>query len=166
MPLALHAECPPNSHQHSCGRQPVPESQRDSAISPGLTRRATLDPLRESAQPQRGCVSPRRSRDEERTSFRSRDGGGLRRVEIGDIEIAAEVPDDELLAVHEALDAFAAHDPQKAELVKLRYFARLTIGEAAAVVGISPATAKRYWAYARAWLFRDIRSQNTLDLGR
>jgi len=89
-------------------------------------------------------------------------GGGLRRVETDAVEIAVEVPDDELLAVHEALDAFAAHDPQKAELVKLRYFAGLTIEEASAVVGISPATAKRYWSYARAWLFREIARQNSV----
>ena len=66
------------------------------------------------------------------------------------------MPDDELLAVHEALDKFAAHDPQKAELVKLRYFAGLTIQEAAGVLGISAPTAKRYWAYARARLLREI----------
>lgn len=86
-------------------------------------------------------------------------GGGLERIDIGDVEIVAEAPDDELLAVHDALDKFAAHDPQKAELVKLRYFAGLTIEEAAGVLGISAPTAKRYWSYARAWLFREISRQ-------
>ncbi len=66
--------------------------------------------------------------------------------------------EDELLAVHEALDALAAHDARKAELVKLRYFAGLTIGEAAEVLGISAPTAKRDWTYARTWLYREITS--------
>jgi RNA polymerase sigma factor (sigma-70 family) len=61
-----------------------------------------------------------------------------------------------LLAVHEALDALANHDARKAELVKLRYFVGLTLEEAAAVIGLSERTAKRDWAYARAWLFREI----------
>ena len=79
------------------------------------------------------------------------------RMDIDEVEIVAEAPDDELLAVHDALGKFEARDAQKAELVKLRYFAGLTIEEAADVLGISTPTAKRYWAYARAWLFREIR---------
>jgi hypothetical protein len=62
----------------------------------------------------------------------------------------AEVPDEELLAVHEALDKFEANNPEEAELVKLRYFVGLTIEEAACVLSVSAPTAKRYWAYARA----------------
>jgi len=88
-------------------------------------------------------------------------GGGLERVDIGDVEIVAKAPDDELMAVHEALDKFAAHDAQKAELVKLRYFAGLTLDEAAGVLDISLATAKRYWAYSRAWLLREISRQRS-----
>ena len=61
-----------------------------------------------------------------------------------------------MLAVHEALDALAAHDPRKAELVKLHYFADLTLEEAAVVLGISERTAKRDWTYARPWLYREI----------
>ena len=71
----------------------------------------------------------------------------------------AGVPDDELLAVHEALDRFTLEHETKAELVKLRYFAGLTVKEAAEVLAISEPTAKRYWAYARAWLFRAINRQ-------
>ncbi len=82
--------------------------------------------------------------------------GGAEHVDADEIEIAAPSRDDELLAVHEALDALAAHDARKAELVKLRYFAGLTIDEAAGLLGISAPTAKRDWAYARAWLFRAI----------
>ena len=85
-----------------------------------------------------------------------RHGGGHEPVNVDEIEIAAPSKDDELLAVHEALDALAAHDARKAELVKLRYFAGLTIDEAAEVLGISAPTAKRDWTYARAWLFREI----------
>ncbi len=83
-------------------------------------------------------------------------GGGAVRVDASDVEVAAPVQDDELLAIHETLDAFAAHDARRAELVKLRYFIGLTIEEAADVLGISAPTAKRDWAYARAWLFRAI----------
>jgi DNA-directed RNA polymerase specialized sigma24 family protein len=61
-----------------------------------------------------------------------------------------------LLALNEALDRFAALEPQQAELVKLRYFVGLRIEEAADVLGISEATAKRWWAYARAWLFNEL----------
>jgi DNA-directed RNA polymerase specialized sigma24 family protein len=79
------------------------------------------------------------------------------RLDIQDVGIAADAKSDELLAVHEAPGKFAAQDKEKAELVKLRYFAGLTIEEAAHVLNISEATAKRWWAYARAWLFSEIR---------
>ena len=84
-------------------------------------------------------------------------GAGAEHIDVDDIEIAAPTQkDDELLAVHEALATLATHDPRKAELVKLRYFAGLSIDEAAEVLGISAPTAKRDWTYARAWLFREI----------
>jgi RNA polymerase sigma factor (TIGR02999 family) len=83
-------------------------------------------------------------------------GGGRNRVDAATIEIAATEQDDDLVAIDAALDELAAVDPLKAELVKLRYFAGLTIEQAAAALGISPATAKRYWAYSRAWLFQHI----------
>src|SRR2546430_1534936 len=87
-----------------------------------------------------------------------RHGGGQQRLDIQEVEIAAAADDDELLALNDALEKFSKHDPQKAELVKLRYFAGLTIEEAAATLGISAATAKRHWIFARAWLFDEIRS--------
>ena len=83
-------------------------------------------------------------------------GGQARREEFDPDRIAAPVPDDELLALNEALDRLTAHDPQKAELVKLRYFAGLTSDQTAAALGISPSTADRWWVYARAWLGRAI----------
>jgi RNA polymerase sigma factor (TIGR02999 family) len=87
-----------------------------------------------------------------------RHGGGQHRVDIQDLEIAARAKDDEMLAVHEGLEKLTAHDQTKAELVKLVYFVGLTIPEAASILGISEATAKRYWAYARAWLLASIES--------
>ena len=85
-----------------------------------------------------------------------RHGGGMQRMELGELQVAAGAPDEELLAVDAALNAFAAHDPRKAELVKLRYFVGLTLEEAANTLGLSERTAKRDWAYARAWLYREI----------
>ena len=83
-------------------------------------------------------------------------GGELQRHDADELSIAAPEPIEDLVALDEALDTFATIEPQKAELVKLRYFAGLTIEEAAAALGISPATAKRHWTYSKAWLFRAI----------
>jgi RNA polymerase sigma factor (TIGR02999 family) len=82
-------------------------------------------------------------------------GGGLQRQALD--AIAAPEPDEELLALDEALQLLAAKDPQKARLVELRYFAGLTGEQAAQVLGISPTTADRHWAYARAWLQAAVR---------
>jgi len=79
---------------------------------------------------------------------------GGRREDLDPDHLAAPAPDDELLALHEALDRLAGEHPEKAELVKLRYFAGLTADQAAAALGISPSTADRHWTYARAWLRR------------
>ena len=96
--------------------------------------------------------------DNARRKLAQRHGGGQVRVELRDIT-AATANDDQIVAVDEALEKFAAQDTQKAELVKLRYFVGMTIEEAAESLGISEATAKRHWAYARAWLFEEIRNQ-------
>ena len=85
-----------------------------------------------------------------------RHGGGQARLDIQNIEIAAAGKDEELLAVSDALERFAARDKQKAELVKLRYFVGLTTEEAAQVLGISVPTADRWWNFSRAWLFEEI----------
>lgn len=85
-----------------------------------------------------------------------RHGGGQHRVNLDDVDLASAPEDDQLLAVHEALDKLEAEDKVKAELVKLRYFVGMTIEEAAGVLGISEPTAKRYWRFARAWLYREI----------
>ena len=76
---------------------------------------------------------------------------------MDDVEIAAPVGDDEVLAINEALEKFAAEDAQKAELVKLRYFVGLSIEDAADILGISERTAQRHWAYAKAWLMHEVR---------
>jgi RNA polymerase sigma factor (TIGR02999 family) len=83
-------------------------------------------------------------------------GGGQQRLDIEEANLAAGMKDDELLALDEALDKFAAREREKAELVKLRYFAGLSFEEAAEVLGVSVPTAKRWWAYARAWLFQEM----------
>ena len=86
-----------------------------------------------------------------------RRGGGQECVDLEEVEIAAPARDDEMLAVDEALEKLSTQDPAKAELVKLRYFAGLTIEQAASVLGISTATAKRHWTFVRVWLYREIR---------
>ncbi len=93
-----------------------------------------------------------------RRKLAARHGGGQEHLDVDDIEIAAPVQnDDELLAIHEALEKFATEDREKAELVKLRYFVGLTLEQAAEVLGISESTAKRWWTYARAWLHDEIK---------
>jgi RNA polymerase sigma factor (TIGR02999 family) len=83
-------------------------------------------------------------------------GGGLRRVELVLEALAAHEHDQKLVALHEALVTLERHDPAKAQLVKLRYFAGLSTRQAAEALGISTATADRHWAYARAWLQREM----------
>lgn len=97
--------------------------------------------------------------DRARRRHAQRHGGGQERLNADDVDLAAPAEDDRvLLAVGEALEKFATLDPAKAQLVKLRYFAGLSHAEAARSLGISEPTAKRWWAYARAWLYREIRA--------
>ena len=97
--------------------------------------------------------------DNARRKRAERHGGGQQRVEMPEIASAVMETDDKVLAVNEALEKFAVLDPQKAELVKLRYFVGMTIEQAAEALGISERTAKRYWAFARAWLHEEIKAQ-------
>lgn len=83
-------------------------------------------------------------------------GGGGRRLAMP-LDLSTETPAKELLHLDEALDALAQEDHVKAELVKLRFFAGLTMQQAADILGISRATANRHWAFARAWLFGHMR---------
>jgi RNA polymerase sigma factor (TIGR02999 family) len=100
--------------------------------------------------------------DNARRKRAQRYGGGYQRIEIPEIVSPAMPDDDRLLAVDEALKKFAALDPQKAALVKLRYFVGMTIEEAAGVLGISERTAKRHWTFARAWLHQEIRANREI----
>jgi RNA polymerase sigma factor (TIGR02999 family) len=93
--------------------------------------------------------------DNARRKRTAKHGGGLQRQEME--AVAAPEPDEELLAIDEALEKLAAQDPVKARLVELRYFAGLTGEQAAEVLGISPTTADRHWSYARAWLRAELR---------
>jgi RNA polymerase sigma factor (TIGR02999 family) len=86
-------------------------------------------------------------------------GGRAERVPLDQVEIALPPPSNDLLALDDALTRLAAERPAVAELVKLRFFAGLTMDEAARALGISPATAYRQWNYAQAWLFRAIADQ-------
>ena len=88
-------------------------------------------------------------------------GGGMVRHDVDDVPVTAPEPADDLMALDEALTKFAAVDKLKADLVQLRYFAGLTLEQAAKLLGISPATADRYWAYARAWLHQEITRGNS-----
>jgi RNA polymerase sigma factor (TIGR02999 family) len=83
-------------------------------------------------------------------------GGDRQREELDGDRHLAPTPSEDLLALDEALARLTERDPLKADLVKLRYFARLTLDQAADVLGLSPSTADRYWAYARAWLHQEI----------
>jgi RNA polymerase sigma factor (TIGR02999 family) len=91
-----------------------------------------------------------------RRKRRLKHGGQRRRVELGEAAMAVNPPGEDLLEVDEALERLAAEDGQAAELVKLHYFAGLTIEQSADVLGVSPRKAYRIWAYARAWLFRSL----------
>lgn len=91
--------------------------------------------------------------DKARQKRRPKHGGQRRRVNLDEVSASVEQPADDLLALDEALSALAAVAPRKAELVKLRFYAGLTIPDAAAALGISEATAQRDWTYARTWLY-------------
>ncbi len=90
--------------------------------------------------------------DRARRRKAAKHGGAWQRAAFDSVVISGEAESDEILAVHESLDALAAEFPRKAELVKLRYFVGLTIDEAASILGISAATAERDWSFAKAWL--------------
>jgi RNA polymerase sigma factor (TIGR02999 family) len=97
-----------------------------------------------------------------RRKRRLKRGGSRECFDLADVDLAVEAPGDDLVALDEALDRLAEEHPEKAELVKLRYFAGLTVSEAADVLGISPSTADRHWTYARAWLYRCLDPEGEL----
>ena len=91
-----------------------------------------------------------------RRKKRLKHGGQLERVDVDNVEIPSPLPDDELLAMDEALNRLAEIDPRAAELVKLCFFVGLTQEQAAKELGISVSTVERSWSFARAWLFQEI----------
>lgn len=98
--------------------------------------------------------------DQARRKKTARRGGELKRHALEHVEIATPEPSLDVLAIDEALARFEQIDRLKADLVKLRYFAGLTIPQAAEVLGVSSATADRYWAFARAWLHTELKKDD------
>lgn len=92
-----------------------------------------------------------------------RHGGGQQRLDLDGLEIPADFKQDQLLALDEALERLTTQDPAKAEVVKLRFFVGLANEEVAEVMGISVGTVKRYWTFARAWLYREIGSGRSAE---
>jgi RNA polymerase sigma factor (TIGR02999 family) len=91
-----------------------------------------------------------------RRKRRQKRGGDRQQVDFDLVQLSVAGPSDDLVALDDALSKLAQQHPARAELVKLRYFAGLTLREAAQILGISSSTADRYWTYARAWLYREV----------
>jgi len=96
--------------------------------------------------------------DRARRKMTLRHGSGCERVVLEEQDLVAPNPDEQMLAVHEVLDRLATEHPQQAEVVKLRYFAGMTNEETAQLLGVSVATVKNYWTFARTWIFCEIRN--------
>jgi RNA polymerase sigma factor (TIGR02999 family) len=94
-----------------------------------------------------------------RKKGRVRHGGQLQRVDFEQVTMATQDSDDVIIAINEALEKLAAESPQKAEIVKLRYFAGMEHAEIAEVLGVSEPTVRRHWAYARSWLYVELKAQ-------
>jgi RNA polymerase sigma-70 factor (ECF subfamily) len=98
--------------------------------------------------------------DQARARHAAKRGAGVRRVSLDDeLTLAARDRDPELLALDSALARLEGHDPRQARVVELRYFGGLSVEDAAAALGVSPATVKREWAMAKAWLYRELAGQ-------
>jgi RNA polymerase sigma factor (TIGR02999 family) len=91
--------------------------------------------------------------DKARKKQRIKHGGDRKRIDLNSAIASSSMTVDDLLTIDEALEDFAAHAPDKANLVKLRFYAGMTISEAAEALGVSRATAERHWTYAKCWLF-------------
>ena len=101
-----------------------------------------------------------------RRKGRKKHGGDLARVNLAEADLACRLPPDELIFLDEAMTRLEAEDPPKARLVRLRFFAGLSLEEAAQVLGVSAVTAKRHWRYARAWLHREVSGAAEPEIGR
>jgi RNA polymerase sigma factor (TIGR02999 family) len=98
--------------------------------------------------------------DRARKKDPARHGGEMERVDLEHVTVATEDNDHTVLAIHEALEKLALESPQKAEIVKLRYFTGLEHAEIAEALGISEPTVRRHWAYARSWLFDELKEKS------
>lgn len=96
-----------------------------------------------------------------RDKGRVKRGGQCQRIDLDKIEMAANTPSEDLFAVDEAIERLAEENQECADLVKMRFFAGLSVDEAGAALGISKSTADRYWVYARAWLFEKLRPDDS-----
>jgi len=96
-----------------------------------------------------------------RDKGRLKRGGRLKRIDLEKIDIATDSPEEDLLVIDEAIEQLAAENQECGNLVKMRFFAGLSVNDAAKALGISPRTAKRHWAYARAWLFDALRPDDS-----
>lgn len=94
--------------------------------------------------------------DRARRKAAVRHGGGWQRIDLDNVVVATETTDENILLINEALEKLATHDAEAAELVKLRFFTGLTFPQAAEVLGLSERSARRMWAYAQVWLFKEI----------
>jgi RNA polymerase sigma factor (TIGR02999 family) len=96
--------------------------------------------------------------DRARRKSANKRGGGWERINLDSVDIAADANDDTLLLINESLEKLAQEEPQAAEIVKLRFFAGLTLEEAGQLLGFTERTAKRHWAFARAWLYEAMKT--------
>jgi RNA polymerase sigma factor (TIGR02999 family) len=95
-----------------------------------------------------------------RTKGRAKRGGDWKRVDFEELDVSMGITSDQLIALDDALDQLTNQDPLAGDLVRIRYFAGLSLDEAAASLNISPATAYRHWAYARAWLRSELLAES------
>jgi RNA polymerase sigma factor (TIGR02999 family) len=100
-----------------------------------------------------------------RDKGRLKRGGQCRRVDLHKVDLAVNVPEEDLAAIDDAIERLGEENPECAKVVKMRFFAGLSIDETAAALGISASTAKRHWAYARAWIFDVLRPDDTSTSG-
>jgi RNA polymerase sigma factor (TIGR02999 family) len=96
--------------------------------------------------------------DRARRKLTQRHGGDFERVDLDGRDFAAPAEDEQLLAVHELLDTLGKEYPAQAEVVKLRYFVGMTNEETAEALGVSVATVKNYWTFARTWIFNEMKN--------
>lgn len=146
--------------EHLLRRQPGPGPRATSLIHDVYVRLAARHPLPFESKGHFLRIAAKAMRyvliDQVRRRTADKRGGGRRREALVDTIPIADTTNPDLLAVHEALTRLARFDPDKASIVELRFFGGLTIDETAATLGVSPATVKRHWDLARAWLYREL----------